>query len=64
MKIYKTKFKDLLVVKQKNNIDSRGSLRETYNNKVLKVNNFIFEYCTISKKKVINFQNFIIISFS
>tara|TARA_B100001250_G_C19797860_1_gene789640 strand:+ start:1781 stop:2317 length:537 start_codon:yes stop_codon:yes gene_type:complete len=50
MKIYKTKFKDLLVVKQKNNIDSRGSLRETYNNKVLKVNNFIFEYCTISKK--------------
>ena len=34
MKIYKTKIKDLLVIKQKNNIDKRGSLRETYNKKV------------------------------
>ena len=48
MKIYKTKFKDLLVVKQKNNKDTRGSLRETYNNKILK-NKFVFEYCTLSK---------------
>ena len=30
MKIYKTKFKGLLIVKQKNNIDKRGSLRETF----------------------------------
>ena len=30
MKIKKTKFKDLLIIKQKNNIDSRGSLRETF----------------------------------
>ena len=50
MKIYKTKFKDLLIIKQKNNIDLRGSLRETFNKKIFKKNNFIFEYCTISKK--------------
>ena len=49
MKLYKTKFKDLLVIKQKNNIDKRGSLRETFNKKVFKQNKFIFEYCTISK---------------
>ena len=35
MIIKKTKFKDLLVIKQKNNKDSRGNLRETFNNKVL-----------------------------
>ncbi len=49
MKIIKTKFKDLLIVKQKNNHDKRGSLREIFNNKILKVNNFVFEYCTTSK---------------
>ena len=52
MKIKKTKFKDLLVVYQKNNIDNRGSLRETFNNKILK-RKFIFEYCTTSKKDVL-----------
>ena len=36
MKIIKTKIKDLLVIKQKNNIDRRGSLREIFNKKVLK----------------------------
>ena len=36
------------LVKQKNNKDTRGSLRETYNNKILK-NKFVFEYCTLSK---------------
>ena len=50
MKIFKTKFKDLLIIKHKNNIDVRGSLRETYSKKVFKHNKFIFEYCTISKK--------------
>ena len=49
MKIIKTTFKDLLIVKQKNNYDKRGSLREVFNNKILKVNNFVFEYCTTSK---------------
>ena len=50
MKIYKTKFKDLLILKQKNNVDLRGSLRETFNKKIFKQNKFVFEYCTISKK--------------
>ena len=49
MKIFKTKIKDLLILKQKNNNDSRGSLRETYNKKILKHNKFVFEYCTSSK---------------
>ena len=52
MKIYKTKIKDLLIVKQKNNIDIRGDLRETYNNKLLR-KKFVFEYCTNSKKNVL-----------
>ena len=51
MIIKKTKFKDLLVIKQKNNKDSRGNLRETFNNKVLN-KRFVFEYCTTSKKNV------------
>ncbi len=52
MKIFKTKFKGLLVVKQKNNSDKRGLLRETFNRKILK-KNFVFEYCTTSKKNVL-----------
>ncbi len=48
MKIIKTKFKGLIVLKQKNNKDKRGNLREIYNKKILK-NNFVFEYCTTSK---------------
>lgn len=48
MKIIKTKFKGLLIVKQKNNKDRRGNLREVFNNKILR-RNFIFEYCTTSK---------------
>ena len=52
MKIKKTKFKDLLIVKQINNKDNRGNLRETFNFKILK-KKFIFEYCTTSKKNVL-----------
>ena len=52
MQIIKTKFKGLLIVKQKNNLDKRGSLRETFNNKILK-KKFIFEYCTTSKPNVL-----------
>ena len=51
MIVKKTKFKGLLIIKQKNNIDKRGILRETFNKKILK-KNFIFEYCTTSKKNV------------
>ena len=52
MKIYKTKFKDLLIIKQKDNIDRRGSLRETFNKSILK-KKFVFEYCTTSKNNVL-----------
>ena len=52
MKIIKTNFKDLLIIKQKNNFDKRGSLREIYNKKFLK-KNFVFEYCTTSKARAL-----------
>ena len=52
MIIKKSKFKDLLIIKQKNNTDQRGNLRETFNNKLLK-KKFVFEYCTTSKKNVL-----------
>tara|TARA_B100000242_G_C42969756_1_gene449938 strand:- start:448 stop:981 length:534 start_codon:yes stop_codon:yes gene_type:complete len=47
MKILKTKFKGLFIIKQKNNYDNRGSLRETFDQRKLK-KEFIFEYCTVS----------------
>lgn len=49
MKILKTKIKDLLVIKHKNNVDRRGSLREIFNQKMFKKKKFVFEYCTSSK---------------
>ena len=52
MIVRKTKFKDLFIIKQINNIDNRGVLRETFNNKILK-KKFIFEYCTTSKKNIL-----------
>ena len=52
MKIINTKFKGLYIVKQKDNTDKRGSLRETFNAKIIK-KKFVFEYCTISKKNVL-----------
>jgi dTDP-4-dehydrorhamnose 3,5-epimerase len=52
MKILKTNIKDLLVIVQKNNKDNRGSLRETFNQKLLK-KKFVFEYCTTSKNNVV-----------
>ena len=36
MIIKKTKFKDLFIIKQKNNSDKRGNLRETFNDRILK----------------------------
>ena len=53
MKIISTKFKGLKIIKQKNNVDNRGSLREIHNQKIVDFNNFIFEYCTTSKSKVL-----------
>ena len=52
MKILNTKFKGLYIVKQKDNTDKRGSLRETFNAKIIK-KKFVFEYCTLSKKNVL-----------
>ena len=51
MRIFKTPFKDLLIIEKKNNFDRRGHLRETYNKKILN-KKFVFEYCTTSKKNV------------
>ena len=51
MIIKKTKFKDVFIIKQKNNSDKRGNLRETFNDRILK-KKFVFEYCTTSKKNV------------
>ena len=48
MKVIKTYMKDLLVLKQKNNFEKRGNLREIFNKKILK-KKFVFEYCTTSK---------------
>tara|TARA_A100001015_G_C14803682_1_gene637971 strand:- start:190 stop:714 length:525 start_codon:yes stop_codon:yes gene_type:complete len=52
MKIIKTKFKGLLIIKQKLNKDRRGYLRECFNDKILK-KKFFFEYYTKSKKNVL-----------
>ena len=52
MKILKTKIKGLLVIKQKNNLDKRGNLRETFDTRILN-KAFIFEYCTSSKPKTL-----------
>ena len=49
MQIIKTKFKGLLIIKQKNYKDKRGSLREVFNNKILKINNFKYEYYSSCK---------------
>ena len=53
MKIIDTPFKGLKVVKQKKHSDNRGSLRETHNQKIVKYEKFIFEYCTVSKGRVL-----------
>lgn len=50
MKIIKTKFKGLFIIKQQSFKDKRGYLRVTYNNKIIKDHRFVFEYCTNSKK--------------
>ena len=52
MILKKTNLKGLFIVKQRNNSDKRGNLRETFNDKVLK-KKFIFEYCTTSKQNVL-----------
>ena len=53
MKIINTKFKDLKIIKQDSYRDKRGLLRIVHNQKVNKKKNFIFEYCTTSKKNAL-----------
>ena len=53
MKIINTGFKDLKIIAHKRHSDFRGSLRETYNKKIINWDKFIFEYATISKKNVL-----------
>jgi len=58
MKIIKTKFKGLLVIKQDNFPDKRGSLRIIYNQKIIKHNKFVFDYCTTSFKNALRGMHF------
>ena len=53
MKIIETKFKGLKIIQQKNNSDSRGSLRETFREKIIKWDKLVFDYATTSKKNVL-----------
>ncbi len=52
MKVYKTKFKELLVIKSKNYYDPRGLFRELSKNSVIK-KKLIFTVVSISKKNVL-----------
>ena len=53
MHIINTKFNGLKIIQQKKFGDSRGSLRETFRKKIIKWDNLIFDYATISKKNVL-----------
>ena len=50
MKIIDTKFSGLKIIHQDSFKDKRGNLRITHNQKTIRKKNFIFEYCTNSKK--------------
>ena len=53
MKIIKTRFKGLYIVKQKKHKDNRGSLRETFRKSIINWNQLVFDYATNSKKNVL-----------
>ena len=52
MKIIKTKFKGLLIIKRPTYFDNRGLLKELFEQKKFK-KKFIFDYFSVSKKNVI-----------
>ena len=58
MKIIRTNFKDLLIVKQPKFKDRRGNLRLTFNNMKIYFYNFIFYYAVKSKKNVLSCLHF------
>ena len=43
----------LFIIKQNKYTDNRGNLRVTFNNRILKNKNFVYEYCTTSKAKAL-----------
>tara|TARA_B100001540_G_scaffold316598_1_gene346877 strand:+ start:42 stop:572 length:531 start_codon:yes stop_codon:yes gene_type:complete len=53
MKIIKTKFKGLKIIKGTNHYDNRGYFRETFINKLFKNKKFIFWCLSKSKKNVV-----------
>ena len=53
MRVIKTNFKDLYIIKQIKHEDSRGNLRETFRKNIIKWNNLIFDYVTTSKKNIL-----------
>ena len=53
MKIIKTKFKGLKIIKHYRNVDHRGSLRETFKKKIMDWEDFVLEYATVSKKNIL-----------
>ena len=53
MKILNTKFRGLKIIQQKKNVDSRGSLRETFRKKIINWDKLVFDFATTSKKNVL-----------
>ena len=53
MHIINTKIEGLKIIQQNKFGDSRGSLRETFRKKIIKWDNLIFDYATVSKKNVL-----------
>ena len=53
MKIINTKIKGLKIIQQKKFGDTRGSLRETFRKKIIRWDDLIFDYATVSKKNVL-----------
>ena len=53
MKIINTKFKGLKIIKVNNYKDKRGNLKVTFNEKNINFTNFVFDYCTTTKGKIV-----------
>ena len=53
MYVINTKFEGLKIIQQKKIGDSRVNLRETFKKKIIKWDNLIFDYATVSKKNVL-----------
>ena len=53
MYVINTKFVGLKIIQQKKFCDSRGNLREIFKKKIIKWDNLIFDYATVSKKNVL-----------